>query len=133
MDATYGRTIRADEEVAGPSSKPPEREVSHNGRDWIPYERLTDSDAFDSYKHRRVDGVVAAVAVEANVANRVIGRYHGERQVANETELSQRIAMDDMDDRRRSRRPARTDHPPAKPKRSWYAPVDDFDLLPDAP
>ena len=36
---------------------PPLREVSSNGRDWVDYASLVDSDPFEAYPHRRVDGV----------------------------------------------------------------------------
>lgn len=43
-----------------PSPSPPaivvadRRQVSHDGYTWLDYEKLTDPDAFDAYKHRRV-------------------------------------------------------------------------------
>lgn len=54
--------------------KPLWREVSTDGRTWIPYERLTDPDPFEAYRHRRVDGVVA---MEVAPASRAVGVYLG--------------------------------------------------------
>jgi hypothetical protein len=49
------------------------REVSEDGRHWLDYDRLTDPDAFDVYRHRRVDGVVmGALAISGPP---VVGKY----------------------------------------------------------
>lgn len=43
---------------------PVKREVSTNGRDWLPYDTLTDADPFTSYRHRREGGVVALATAD---------------------------------------------------------------------
>lgn len=57
--------------LASPS--PTLREVSPDGKAWINYDRLTDSDAFEAYRWRRLDGVVAAMVEAPGV--RIVGTY----------------------------------------------------------
>lgn len=39
------------------SSRPPVREVSSNGRDWVEHASLADPDPFEAYEHQRIGGV----------------------------------------------------------------------------
>jgi hypothetical protein len=54
---------------------PVKREVSTNGRDWTLYDSLVDADPFPAYRHRRENGVVAAVV--ETLAIRIVGEYGG--------------------------------------------------------
>lgn len=74
---------KADCQICGSPSAPAvqRREVSHNGRDWIPYERLTDADPFDSYRHRRVDGVVSVGEYEPSRIYAASCGSHGCREL----------------------------------------------------
>jgi hypothetical protein len=58
-----------------PTAKAPRREVSTDGRTWINYETLADADPFESYRHRRENGVVAAIVETPGV--RIAGTYVG--------------------------------------------------------
>ena len=97
--------------------KPQKREVSHNGRTWIDYDRMEDPDAFDVYPHRRVDGVeVPMMATPAAMRVKVIGSYYG---VMRAHEASP-FAKDPKSEYIRLPKP-----------RPWAPSCDDFDLLPD--
>jgi len=52
---------------------PIQREVSGDGRNWINYDRLTDADPFESYRHRRENGLVIVAAAQTSV--RIVGTY----------------------------------------------------------
>jgi hypothetical protein len=93
---------------------PSKREVSHNGRDWTDYDRLTDSDAWEAYRHRRLDGVVVAAVVEASRV-RIVGRYG--------------MAPDEVFSVRAKPRSGLVDwRKPHKPE-PWRPSVDETDLL----
>lgn len=71
------------------ASKPQVREVGAGGG-WINYDSMVDSDPFESYPVRRVDGVVATMAETPGV--RVVGKY-------GEMDLRCCIVDDDTDER----------------------------------
>lgn len=87
--------LMANTEIAAAPSRPPRREVSHDGRTWVPYELLTDADPFESYRHRR-DGshVFSNEGAQILTRSRIVGRYSGEHQHKEGVELRHRYKMD---------------------------------------
>lgn len=59
--------------------RPPLLEVSPNGRDWVNYDSLADSDPFMDYDHKRINGKVLLTSTEEKAwkaSHRIVGKYH---------------------------------------------------------
>lgn len=100
-------------------ARAPRREVSRDGKQWVPYAAVEGVGyTFESYKHRRLDGVVAAMATEP-AGIRIVGTYCGGGLVA---EAILAAATAKLDEERRARnehryRPAPTPAPPLARRR----------------